>query len=100
MNSFTYETKTRLEQHRQQLENLLHPSNCEIVYRPSRLHKFWSQCINVVIQRLTAGNEPRISLRTVGDTEVWKVYDPVDSSLHYFTHEDEVRAWLDQRYYP
>jgi len=100
MNSFTYETSTRLEQQRQQLENLLHQGNCETVYCPSRLYKFWSRFINAVIHRLTAGDEPRISLNTVGDAEVWKVYDPVDSSLHYFTHENEVRAWLDQRYYP
>jgi len=98
MNSFTHETNTRLEQQRQQLETLIRQSKCETVYRPSRFQRFWSRLISTVVHRLTAGNEPRISHKIVGEVEVWKVYDPVDCSLHAFTDETEVRAWIDQRY--
>lgn len=99
MNGFTHNPNARLEQQRQQLENLLQQDACQTVQRPSRWRQFWSQTANALVHWLTAGNEPRIHHLTVGDTEVWKIYDPGDDSVHYFTAEDDVRIWLDQRYH-
>lgn len=100
MSSFPHDTHSRLEQQRQQLENLLHQGNCEPAARSSLLHKFWFWFIDAVSHWLTVGDEPRISLSTVGDVEVWNVYDPVARSVRYFTTENDVRVWLDQRYHP
>lgn len=99
MNSFTHDTHTLLEQRRQQLENTLRHSSAKFVERPSRLQKVLNDLGQTLVRWLTQGDAPRISLSTQGDTEIWRVYDPVNTSTHYFNSENEVRDWLDQRYY-
>ncbi|EKU99981.1 hypothetical protein Lepto7375DRAFT_2069 [Leptolyngbya sp. PCC 7375] len=29
----------------------------------------------------------------------YRIYDPLDEKMHYFSSENEVRIWLDQRHY-
>jgi hypothetical protein len=54
---------------------------------------------HTVTEWLAQGTEPRITHTVTGDNEIWKVYDPTLERTLYFSHEDEVRAWLDQRFY-
>jgi hypothetical protein len=98
MNSFTYETNTLLEQQRQQLENTLRQGPCEIVHRPAR-PPFWARAAQALLHWLTNHDEPRIKHRVTGNTEVWRVYDPVNRRRRAFKTEDEVRVWLEQRHY-
>ena len=51
------------------------------------------------VAAMTRGKEPQIS-KVVTEHEIqWKVYDPVGDRTHWFHQEQEVRAWLEQRYY-
>lgn len=99
MNSFTHDSQTLLEQRRQRLEATLRQTTEQIVHRPSRLRQVFNHIGHALVHWLTQGDTPRIQRFTQGETEVWKVYDPIDHRTHYFTQEDDVRSWLDQRYY-
>lgn len=99
MNSSYHDSQALLEQQRQRLETGLHPQHGPIVHPPSR----WRQLVEAVGQALanwlTRGDSIQISRTTRGNAEVWKVYDPFDHSIHYFDQEDDVRAYLERRYY-
>lgn len=56
-------------------------------------------------QRLLQGllirsSEPRI--RTYGHLhrQIWRVYDPISEKTLWLSSEDQVRQWLERRYYP
>lgn len=99
MHSSTHEAQALLEQRRQRLETSLHQTTGRIVDRPSRLRQFLSGVSQALVNWLIQGDAPRIHRFTQGETEVWKGYDSMDQRTHYFTQEEDVRAWLDQRYY-
>ena len=100
MDSYTKTpNKTLLDLQRERLEALLlnHPTNT--AYRPGRLGQLLSQLGQRLVHWLADGSTPKISKRTNGDTEVWKVYDPVADRTLYFDQEDAVRIWIDERHY-
>ena len=68
-------------------------------YHPSQLGRLLSRASRSMIHWLTTGSMPRVSKEMQGDTEVWKVHDPVSHCTRYFDHEDELRVWMEGRYY-
>lgn len=71
----------------------------QTAYDPSRLQQGVQHIAQAVVNWLTVENAPRIRRSIQADGQVWQVYDPVDNSVHIFPSEDEVRTWLEQRYY-
>lgn len=70
----------------------------------SRLANFQRQLgrRGAALLRYFAGSkEPRIAVKRdlYGDGSFYEVYDPVDGLYHIFATEQEVRVWLEQRYY-
>jgi hypothetical protein len=90
MNSTPY-SQSNLERQRLQLEAL--------VQTPSgRLNplKTWGR---IVIHALTAHRSPRIRQRMVQGQLQWVAYDPITQRTRYFLTEQDVRIWLESRYY-
>jgi hypothetical protein len=85
----------------QELEAFVAPSSpalntaSETVDR-SGFDRLWEFFLNT----LSAPAEPKIRRKhdRHGNT-YFRVYDPSTATTHTFTSEQEVRAWLDQRYY-
>lgn len=91
MNSTPY-SQYNLEQQRQRLEALMQPP----VGRFNRL-KTWGQS---VVNALTAHpGSPRIRQRMVQGEMQWVAYDPITQRKRYFTTEQDLRVWLESRYY-
>jgi hypothetical protein len=62
----------------------------------SLFQRFLDQLLNI----LSPYEQPRIRCYTTRMGEpAWTVYDPVDRSTHHFNAEEDVRIWLEQRYY-
>lgn len=98
MNSYTHASQALLNQQRQHLETLVqHPYST--VYEPSRVGQFAHRLGQMLLAWFTSGSEPRIRKLIQGGTDVWQVYDPATEKTLYFNHENEVRVWLDQRFY-
>lgn len=58
------------------------------------------QISNFLIKFLTPSNEPKIRLsRNRYGGMQWNAYDPITGRQACLMSEDEVRIWLDQRYY-
>lgn len=99
MDSFSHITQTRLAQQQQQLETTFQRPSHLATYQAPSLGQWLRQLGQVLVNGLTRGDAPRITRIVRGDRELWQVYDPMDNLHHVFEQEDEVRAWLDQRYY-
>jgi hypothetical protein len=97
MDSFTHNPRL-IEQQRQRLEKIVHQGTPSSAPHRKRWQQLLTQAANAWVHWLTAGNAPRIQRAIVGETEIWRVYDPVDQRTHYFDQEHEVRVWLDQRF--
>lgn len=99
MNSYMKSsTKTLLDLQRERLEILLNqPTNT--AYRLGRLGEFFTHLGQGIFNWLATDSTPKISKHVQGDAEVWKVYDPTVNRTLYFSHEDDLRIWMDQRYY-
>lgn len=53
-----------------------------------------------IVYALTRRAEVRVwAVKTRQGQVFWKAYDPVSGRTFSFTSEDEVRLWIDQRYY-
>lgn len=98
MNSFT-DRSTLLEHRRSRLEALVGRSNYITAYHPSQLSRLFSHMFSGIVDWLTKGSMPHISKTMQGDTEVWKVYDPVSNRTLYFEQENALRVWMEERYY-
>ncbi|MBD0335378.1 MAG: hypothetical protein ICV62_07815 [Cyanobacteria bacterium Co-bin13] len=56
--------------------------------------------LETVLDKLAPREQPQIRRYTTRQGEpAWTVYDPVDGSTHRFSSEEDVRIWLEQRYY-
>jgi hypothetical protein len=98
MSSFIHNPNPRLEQRRQQLETIFWHDSRPAENRATGFQHIMRRVGQALVHWLTAGDAPRISLTTQGDTQVWKVYDPTDHQTYYFDDENNVRQWLDQRF--
>jgi len=94
----TYTEKSALLEHRRRLDRLVNPSYTT-AYHPSQLGKLLRRCSQSFMDWLTTGSLPRVSKVMQGDIEVWKVYDPITNGTRYFDHENDLRIWMEQRYY-
>lgn len=87
-----------LDLQRHRLEILL-DTPTKNLYRPSRLATTVRRLSQGLVHWLTEGSTPRITKQVHGGIETWRVYDPVGDRTVYFSHEDSLRTWLEQRYY-
>ena len=54
----------------------------------------------IVHNQVIQGTEPVLSEHCdKNGKRYYRVYDPLHEKIHYFTTENEVRIWLDQRHY-
>ncbi len=52
------------------------------------------------VQFLTGGGEPKIwQTLTQNGEMIWNVYDPKTRKTEQFMNEEDVRIWIEQRYY-
>ncbi|MFH7243305.1 MAG: hypothetical protein ACHWZW_10695 [Spirulina sp.] len=84
-------SQDNLERQRQRLEALVQAPG-------SRFHRLqtWGQR---VLSALTAHNGPRIRQRMVQGQIQWVAYDPITQQRHVFITEQDLRVWLEGRYY-
>ncbi|NJR66872.1 MAG: hypothetical protein HC772_18700 [Leptolyngbyaceae cyanobacterium CRU_2_3] len=62
----------------------------------SRWNRFWDSLINL----FCGSSEPRIDRKIAHDgTPYFHVYDPVTRRSMTLSSEQELRVWIDQRYY-
>lgn len=98
MNSYT-DRSVGLEHHRSRLEALIGRTDYTTAYHPKQLGVLLSRVADGVMHWLTTGSMPKISKEMQGETEVWRVYDPVSNRTRYFDNEDGLRVWMEERYY-
>lgn len=96
MNSST-NCPTTLEQQRQHFEQLIHQpqpaaGSNPIVQRLIHLG-------GAIVRFLTSEQEPRIWQRTRHGRRTWFAYDPITDQKRQFFTEQDLRLWLDTRYY-
>ena len=94
MNSTQY-SNYDLERQRQRLETLVQPSTKPLSPVVAALQTLGRQLVNF----LTAQPGLRIRQRLHQGYPVWYVYDPVINQTKRFYSEEELRTWLDGRYY-
>jgi hypothetical protein len=95
MNSSTNCPNT-LDQQRQRLERLVSYS------QPGVPGSFVQHLISLggsIMRFFTANQELRIWQRTRNGRQVWFAYDPITDQKRQFLAEEDVRRWLDARYY-
>ncbi|HEY9764258.1 MAG TPA: hypothetical protein V6D07_17140 [Trichocoleus sp.] len=51
------------------------------------------------VEFLTSGNDLRIWTRQRNGHLIWHVYDPMTEQRQQFSSEEELRSWLENRYY-
>jgi hypothetical protein len=96
MNSTTRHPNHDLNRERQRLEALV---------QPSRSPAGWGfkQLLTTVGERtmrfLTGSTELRIWQRHQNGRSIWFTHDPVTNRTRSFASEQDVRNWLDRRYY-
>lgn len=59
-----------------------------------------SAAIEALLSSFVGSNQPQVRMACDRQGQLyWQVYDPVNRAHHRFDTEDEVRVWLEQRYY-
>jgi len=98
MHSYT-EKSALLERRRHHLESLVNQTDYITAYHPSQLGRLLNLLEERFMNWLTTGSMPRVSKALQGDAEVWKVYDPIANRTRYFAEENDLRIWMEARYY-
>lgn len=98
MNSYTGRSAL-LNRQRDRFETLIGRSDYVTAYHPKHVGRLFTQLGTGVINWLTVGSMPRISKQAQGEAEVWKAYDPVTNRTAYFDSENDLRIWIEERYY-
>jgi hypothetical protein len=91
-----------LQQQRQRLETLVQPTlGARSIHRPiyHGLRQALQQLGDRTMKFFTGQNELRIWQRTRNGQPLWFAHDPVTNRTRSFYSEQDVRTWLDQRYY-
>ncbi|WP_017299680.1 hypothetical protein [Nodosilinea nodulosa] len=96
-----------LQQQRQRLEALVQPTlGARIDSSPSHNGPIYSglgraikQLGDKTMRFFTGQNELRIWQRSRNGQPLWFAHDPVTNRTRSFYSEQDVRTWLDQRYY-
>jgi hypothetical protein len=88
-----------LDLQRQRFEQLMQ----ETGHRPAEQKSVFATALtylgDTIMRFLTSNNELRIWQRTRNGRSTWFAYDPVTDRKRQFYSEQEVRLWLDNRYY-
>lgn len=92
MNS-THYSSYDLEQQRQRLEALVQPRPTSPVINALK------RAGHTLVRFLTNGQNPYIQQRLQNGCLVWRVYDPMAQQTRRFYSEDDLRVWLETRYY-
>lgn len=98
MNSYT-EKSNVFASNQYASDTLIPPTGYRTTYHPSRLGGIFARLGNHIMHWLTTGSMPRISKQMVGESEIWKMYDPVSRQTAYFDDENALRIWMENRYY-
>lgn len=98
MNSYT-ESSPLLERHHRRLPTLINRPTYTTAYHPVHLGRLLNQAAQGLMHWLTDGSMLRVSRVTQQGNEVWKVYDPITSHTRYFAQEEDLRVWMEERYY-
>ncbi len=94
MNSTTRTSKSDLRRQRQRLEALVQPAQ-----QPSGLSRALQTLGDRLLSFFTGTTELRIWQRTRHGQPVWFAHDPVTDRTRSFYSEQDLRHWLDTRYY-
>ena len=98
MKSYNYSESNYILIDSQQLDRLIEreqPSKQNSIKLPT-LKQLW----NSILDALTRSSEPKIyQKRGYNGNLYFEVYDPIAHQTSTFNSEQEVRIWLDQRYY-
>ncbi|MFQ4135268.1 hypothetical protein PGN35_003015 [Nodosilinea sp. PGN35] len=94
MNSTTHNSNTDLRRQRQRLEALVQPAP-----QPSRLGRAMHTLGDRLLSFFTGTPELRIWQRTRHGQPVWFAHDPITDRTRSFYSEQDLRQWLDHRYY-
>jgi hypothetical protein len=96
MNSTTYNSNYDLDQQRLRLEALFqadsHPN-------PEGLRQQIGTALYRLKRLFLHGNELRVWSRTHHGRTTWYAHDPLNNRARQFYSEQELRFWLDNRYY-
>jgi hypothetical protein len=96
MNSTTHNSNYDLDQQRLRLEALLQAEGC-----PST--EGVRQRVSTILCRLGRlllhDNELRVWQRTYQGRTIWYAHDPLNNRARRFYSEQELRFWLENRYY-
>lgn len=95
------DTTRNLQQQRQRLENLVKPTLGSRIHSPNHngLRQALKQLGDRTMRFFTGQNELRIWQRSRNGQPLWFAHDPVTNRTRSFHSEQDVRTWLDQRYY-
>jgi hypothetical protein len=96
MNNTTHYPNHDLEQDRQRLETLVKPTHG---FAGLGLRQLLTTVGEKTMKFLTSGNDLRIWQRTSNGRPIWFAHDPITNRTRSFTSEQDVRQWLDNRYY-
>jgi hypothetical protein len=94
MNSTTRHPNHDLNRERQRLEALVQPTPAGL-----GLKQLLTTLGDNTMKFLTGSNELRIWQRNQNGQSVWFAHDPVTNRTRSFASEQDVRHWLDRRYY-
>ncbi|MBD1915492.1 MULTISPECIES: hypothetical protein [Cyanophyceae] len=94
MNTTTRNSNSELNRQRQRLETLVQPAQ-----RPLGMGQALSALGDRLLSFFTDTQELRIWQSTRNGHQVWFAHDPVTNRTRSFHSEQDVRRWLDNRYY-
>ncbi|MFE4107206.1 hypothetical protein [Almyronema epifaneia] len=92
-----YTHEAQLDLNRQQLEKTLKRSQTE--FAKNAIAQLFSRLGSTLLNLLIESDQPRVRVREANGETVWQAYDPVSRHQAAFNSEEELRAWLEQRYY-
>jgi hypothetical protein len=97
MNGSTHSPQP-LDQQRQRFERLLDQAELR-AHRPSTGRQKLLTLGGNIVRFLTSERSLRVWQRTRQGRQAWFAYDPITDQTRQFHTEQDLRIWLDQRYY-
>ncbi|GAB4237220.1 MAG: hypothetical protein Kow00121_64350 [Elainellaceae cyanobacterium] len=98
MKSYNYSESNYVVINSQELDTLL--EKAPVANRPSVRFPSLEQLWNLLLDTFAKGSEPRIYQKRDRYGKVFfQVYDPISGRSSTLDSEQQVRMWLDQRYY-
>jgi hypothetical protein len=95
MTSTPHTSNYDLNRQRQHLETPVQQPTRPSITLGNTLQQFGAKTMRF----FTGQTEPRIWQRTRSGNAIWFAHDPITNSTRSFISEQDVRTWLDNRYY-